>query len=197
MATAHHVRRAGAQCFARRRLQAPQFSVCIPGAGPGGPQTARRGARGNRSCDRDRGDGGARSSLVAEFADILQIGSRSMENYSLAGGGGAVWAADSAEARHGSHDRRYAALGPGDSGQRQPQRHSVRARHPHLRYCIAQYLRRGGHCAAQTDCTSSCDCRSQAMRAAIATWLRRWRASALPPGRMGCSSRCIPIPTRR
>ena len=70
--------------------------------------------------------------MVAEYADILQIGTRNMENYSLL----------EAAARSG----RPVLLKRGmmatvadllrsaqiDSGQRQSQRHSLRARHPHF-----------------------------------------------------------------
>ena len=47
--------------------------------------------------------------LVAEYADILQIGSRSMENYSLLAKRRALRPSDSAEARHGGHGCRSAA----------------------------------------------------------------------------------------
>ena len=50
--------------------------------------------------------------LVAEYADILQIGTRNMENYCAARSGGALRPADSAQARHGRHHRRFSALGP-------------------------------------------------------------------------------------
>ena len=44
----------------RRRLQAALLAVLLPGARPGGPAAARRGARGDRPADRHRADGRAR-----------------------------------------------------------------------------------------------------------------------------------------
>jgi hypothetical protein len=70
--------------------------------------------------------------MVAEYADILQIGTRNMENYRAAGSGGAVGPSGAAEARHGGHDCRLAAFRAVDSRPWQPQRDSLRARHPHL-----------------------------------------------------------------
>ena len=49
--------------------------------------------------------------LVAEYADILQIGSRSMENFTLIEAAAQLWQADPAQARHDGHDRRSAEVG--------------------------------------------------------------------------------------
>ena len=58
--------------------------VRFPGPGRGGPEAAGRGARGDRPADRHRGHGHRRrSTLVAEYADILQIGARNMQNFAL------------------------------------------------------------------------------------------------------------------
>ena len=49
--------------------------------------------------------------LVAEYADILQIGSRNMENYTLLEAAARSGRPDSAEARNGGHGWRFAAVG--------------------------------------------------------------------------------------
>ena len=68
----------------RRRLQAPHLALRLPG--PRRRRAARSwpGARGDRPAGRHRGDGAASDvDVVAEYADMLQIGARNMQNFAL------------------------------------------------------------------------------------------------------------------
>lgn len=59
MATANHICRGGAHP-SRRRLQAPQLSLCISIARPSRPEYSGPRSRRGRSCNRDRGHIGVR-----------------------------------------------------------------------------------------------------------------------------------------
>ena len=132
LATAHRVRRAGARILRGGAFKPRTSPYAFQGLGLEGLKllAAAREETGlaivtevMSECD---------VPLVAEYADILQIGSRNMENYSLL----------EAAARSGrpmllkrgmvATIADLLALGPGHPRQRQPQRHSLRARHPHL-----------------------------------------------------------------
>ena len=86
--------------------------------------------------------------IVAEYADILQIGTRNMQNYSLLRDVGSGRPAGDAQARLRRHGRGVA------DGRRvhrqlgQPQRDPVRARHPHVRDVHPQHDGPGGRPAA-------------------------------------------------
>ena len=132
LATAHHVRQRRRAHSSRRRLQAAQFSLCISRSWSRRAEDARA-AREETGlaivtevmCEDD-------VPLVAEYADILQIGSRSMENYSLleaaARSGRPILLKRGMMATIGDL-LRSAQIDP---GQRQSQRDSVRARHSHV-----------------------------------------------------------------
>ena len=81
--------------------------------------------------------------LVAEYADVLQIGARNMQNFSLLKTLGKVQTSDSAQARTEFHDEGTADVGRVHRGAWQSERDPVRARHPDLRDCDAEHLR---HC---------------------------------------------------
>ena len=118
---------------ARRRLQAAHLALRVPGP---------RGRRASSSSPRPRETGlpvitevmePERVDLVAEHADILQIGARNMQNFSLlrrvaeAGKPVLLKRGMSATIEEWLLSAEYVL------SRRQPQRHPVRARHPHLR----------------------------------------------------------------
>ncbi len=162
MATAHHVRRARRAHSARRRLQAAQFSLCISRSRPRRPQAA--GAAREETglaivtevmseCD---------VALVAEYADILQIGSRSMENYSLLEAAARSGRADSAETRHGGNDWRSVCVRRRSfSTTAIPTSFSASAASAPLKRRCATPSTSAGNRAAQADHASSRHCRSQ------------------------------------
>ena len=134
--------------------------------------------------------------LVAEYADILQIGSRSMENYTLL----------EAAARSGRPILLKRGMVATIADLLRSAQVILDNGNPNVILCergirtfetaMRNTFDCGRNCAAQADLASAGDCRSQPRLPDIATWFRRWRASASPPGRMACLSRCIPIPTR-
>ncbi len=71
--------------------------------------------------------------IVAEYADILQIGTRNMQNFSLLLACGRVAPAGHAQARVRGDDRGMADGGRVHRVRRQPEHHPVRARHPDVR----------------------------------------------------------------
>ena len=71
--------------------------------------------------------------MVAEYADVLQIGARNMQNYQLLQAVGDSRQARAAEARHVGDDRRVPAGRRVHPRPGQPARHALRAGHPHLR----------------------------------------------------------------
>ena len=70
--------------------------------------------------------------LVAEYADVLQIGARNMQNFALLKTLGKCGRRGAVEARHELHHPGTADVGRIRCGARQSQRHPVRARHPHF-----------------------------------------------------------------
>ena len=78
---------------------------------------------------------------VARVADVLQIGARNMQNFSLLAEVGRVEPAGAAQARHDVHDGRVPQRRRVHPRPRQPPGHPVRARHPHLRDRDAQHAR--------------------------------------------------------
>ena len=80
-------------------------------------------------------------SWVGEYADLLQIGARNMQNFSLLARGGQVGQAHPAQARHVLHPRGVAQLRRVHPRRGQRQGHPLRAGHPHLRDLHAQHPR--------------------------------------------------------
>ena len=70
--------------------------------------------------------------LVAEYADIMQVGARNMQNFALLKALGRCSAADAAEARHEFDHQRIADVRGIHHRARQSQRDSLRTRHPHF-----------------------------------------------------------------
>ena len=83
LSTAEHVKKHGAPRAARRRLQAAHQPLRIPGPQGRRPQAPRRSARPDRAARHHRGEGRRDPPLVAQYADVLQIGARNMQNFSL------------------------------------------------------------------------------------------------------------------
>ena len=88
--------------------------------------------------------------IVAEYADILQIGTRNMQNFSLLLACGRAGAAGDAQARVRGHDRGVAdGRGVHRVGRQLPD-HPVRARHPDVRDVHPQHARPHGGAARCT-----------------------------------------------
>ena len=105
---------------ARRRLQAAHLALRLPGARGGRPRAARRGAQAHRAARRHRGHGpGQGRAWSPSYADILQIGARNMQNFSLLKEVGRVRQAGAAQARHVGDDRGVAAVRRVRPGRRQ------------------------------------------------------------------------------
>ena len=69
---------------ARRRLQAPHLALRLPGHGRGRPEAPGRGPRALRAWPSSPRPSTHESlELVAEYADIIQIGARNMQNFAL------------------------------------------------------------------------------------------------------------------
>ena len=88
--------------------------------------------------------------IVAEYADILQIGTRNMQNYSLLRDVRTGRPAGHAQARLRRDDRGMADGRRVHRQLRQPQRHPVRARHPDVRDVHPQHDGPGRGAAART-----------------------------------------------
>ena len=83
--------------------------------------------------------------LLAQYADILQVGARNMQNFNLLRELGRAAQTGAVEARHRGHHRRAAAIRRVCAGGRQLRRDPMRARHPHLRNLHAQHDGYLGH----------------------------------------------------
>ena len=127
---------------ARRCVQAAHVAVRLPG-----PRRRRR----SRSSPTSARPPGCRSSprsstpatcaVVAEHADMLQIGTRNMANVGLLQAVGTCRQAGAPQARH-DRDHRGVADGRGvRRPARQPRHRPVRARHPDLRDGLPQHPR--------------------------------------------------------
>ena len=78
--------------------------------------------------------------VIAEYADIMQVGTRSMENFSLLERLGQVRPSRALEAGNDCHVGRLAALGASHRDARESRRNPVRARNPDLRDRDPKYL---------------------------------------------------------
>ena len=87
--------------------------------------------------------------LFVEYADILQVGARNSQNFTLLKAIGKTTKPVLLKTRAKLHHRRVGYVGGVPDERRQRQRHPLRARHPHLRAVHPQYLRRFGSCAWQ------------------------------------------------
>ncbi len=86
---------------------------------------------------------------VAEWADVLQVGARNMQNFMMLEELGRMRQSGPAQARS-LGDHRRDALGRRVRAQgRQPRPHALRARHPHVRDVHAQHARPRGRRRAE------------------------------------------------
>ena len=83
--------------------------------------------------------------LIEKYSDILQVGARNMQNYTLLRELGHSKTPDAAQARHLGDDRGMAAVGRVHPGRRQHERDAVRARHPDVRELHAEHAGHLGH----------------------------------------------------
>ena len=82
--------------------------------------------------------------LVSEYADMLQVGARNMQNFPLAAAAGAGGEADPAEARTFGDGEGVAAGGGVSAERRQSECGALRARDQDVRVRAAQHVRPGG-----------------------------------------------------
>ena len=191
---AERVKAAGAARAARRRLQAAHLAVRVPGA-------RGRGAKLLAEARRETGlpvvtevmepD---KVELVAEHADILQIGARNVQNFSLL--------------RRVAETRKPVLLKRGMSttiqewllsaeyvlARRQPQRHPVRARHPHLRDGHALHAGPQRRAGAQEAHAPARRGRSEPRDRALGVRRGRWRWPRWPSGADGLIIEVHPQP---
>ena len=99
MATANHVRRAGARILRGGAFKPRSSPYAFQGLGLEGLKMLARARQETGLAIVTEVMSEDDVPMVAEYADILQIGSRNMENFCSAGSRGAVGPADAAEAR--------------------------------------------------------------------------------------------------
>ena len=146
--TADAVKAAGATVLRGGAFKPRTSPYSLPGARPAGPPASwPRPASGPacRSITEVMEPGQVEH--VAEYADILQIGARNMQNYSLLMAVGQDRPARPPQARPLGHDRGMADGRRVRHVERQPERDPVRARHPDLRDGHPQHARHHGRAA--------------------------------------------------
>ena len=80
---AHAVKAAGGRMLRGASVQASHLTIPVPGTGYSGLTVVGRSACGDRFADHNRSDGTRPVETVAHYADVLQIGSRNMQNFPL------------------------------------------------------------------------------------------------------------------
>ena len=123
--------------------------------------------------------------LIEKYSDILQVGARNMQNYTLLRELGHAKTPVLLEARHLGDDRGVAALGRVHPRRRQHERHAVRARHPHVRELHAQHARHLGDSGRAAALAPAGARRSEPRHGPPRQGRRRWRARPWPPAPMG------------
>ena len=88
--------------------------------------------------------------IVAEYADILQVGTRNMQNYSLLTAVGRVARPVMLKRGYGATIEEWLMAAEYIVSSGQSQRHPVRARHPDLRDVHPQHARPGGGARSST-----------------------------------------------
>ena len=139
----------------------------------------------------------ATSTVVAEHADMLQVGTRNVGELRPAPGRRRVRQAGDAQARHDGDHRGVADGGGVRRPARQPRHGAVRARHPDLRAQHPQHPRhlgRPGRAGASATCRSSSTPRTPAA-AATSSYLSPAPRSRSAP--TGSSSTSTPTPSTR
>ena len=124
---------------ARRVLQAAHLALQFPGTGLRGAGNAGGSGREYDLPIVTEVLSPADVEPVARYADILQIGARNMQNFSLLSEVGRIQPARAAEARHDVDDGRIPERGRVHPRPRQSPGHSVRTRHPDVRDRHAQH----------------------------------------------------------
>ena len=179
LATARAVKAAGATALRGGAFKPRTSPYSFQGLEGGGPEAAGRRPRGNRPGDRHRSRWPPKTSqLVADYADVLQVGARNMQNYRLLEAVGESPNAGAAQARPQRHDRRAAAGGRVHPQRRQPQRDALRAGHPHVR-----------------DATPASRCRWR--RSPTCTTRRTCRSSSIPATAPGTRTWCPQMAARQ
>ena len=166
---------------ARRRVQAAQLALQLPGPRRGGPAHAARRRRSAQPEARLRGHGHQPDRADREVRGH-PAGRRAQHAELHAAARARTHAhADHAQARHLRDDRGMAAVGRIHPRRRQHERDALRARHPHLRELHAQHARHLGH-PGGPQAEPPADHRGPEPRhRAGATRWRRWRARRSPP----------------
>jgi 3-deoxy-7-phosphoheptulonate synthase len=115
----------------RRRVQAAQLALQLSGLGEEGLKLLREAADRNGLLVVSEVMDQTQIPLVREYADILQVGARNMQNFNLLRELGKQRKPVLLKRGIGYH-RRAAAFGGIYHGRRQLRRDPVRARHPHF-----------------------------------------------------------------
>ena len=166
---------------ARRRLQAAQFAVQLPGARRGRAPAAALGGRRAEPQGRLRGDG-RRAGRAGGALRRHPAGRRAQHaELHAAARARARAQAGAAQARHRGDDRGVAAVGRVRAGRRQHRRHPLRARHPHLRELHAEHARHLGDPGREEAEPPADHRRPEPRHRAAATRWRRWRGPRSPP----------------
>ena len=143
----------------------------------------------------------AHAQIVDEYADILQIGTRNMANFSLLKKIGQVTAESGKPVvfKRGMavDDRGVAAGHQLHHDARQRERDPVRARHPHLRDGLPLHARHHGGTGGQEALAPSDHHRRVASRRVRPTSCPPYPARRSPWARTASWSRCIPTRARR
>ena len=186
---------------ARRRVQAAHVAVRLPGT---------RRARRSSMLAEVRAETGLpvvtevmdtrQVDLVAEHADMLQVGARNMQNFALLAELGRVQRPVLLKRGLSATIKELLMAAEYIMAQRQSRRRAVRARHPHLRDGDAQHARRRGDPGAEARDAPAGDRRSEPRRrrrvARRAARLRGDRRGRRRPDRRGASrSRSARSPT--
>ena len=134
--------------------------------------------------------------LVAEYADILQIGARNMQNFALLKTLGKMRPAGPAEARDELDDQGTADVRRIHRGARQSGRDAVRTRHPHVRDGHPQHLRHHGGAGVERDDAPAGDRGSQPCDGQAQPGARAGRRAAVAIGADGMIVEVHPCPEK-
>ena len=183
---------------ARRRLQAAHQPYSSRGWASKGSSSSPRRASGPGCRSSPRSWSRRSVDLVAEHADILQIGARNMQNYSAAHGASARSSRPvmlkrglSATIEEWLMAAEYIVSAGNSAG------HPLRARHPHVRDVHAQHARPRGRAAPAPPDPPAHRRRPVPRHRASAGSSGRWRWRRSPPAPTGIMVEVHPDPTRR
>ncbi len=134
---------------------------------------------------------------VEEAADIIQIGTRNMQNFSLLKRVGAGPQAGAAQAGHGRHAGGMADGRRVRDGRRQLRSHPLRARRAHVFRPQPQHARSVGRFRRPRRCRICRSWSTPATARASATTCPPWPWPPWPPAPTDCSSKSTPNRTER